>query len=106
MSKRGSVPGATDAVAGAIPDDRHPPPPEVRHDELAIALVSRLTCRRIDDLRNELGLVEMHAVARVAGETVRADLGGAGVVERREPELRLDPLSRRRDRRPGLSGVN
>src|SRR5437899_7229387 len=109
--ERGAAAGAapadaTDAVAGAIPDDRHPPAPEVCHDELALALVGGLTRRRIDDLRDELGLVEMHAVARLAGEAVRADLSGAGMVERRDAELRLDPLARRRDRCPGLAGLN
>ena len=48
----------------------------------------------------------MHAVARLAGEAVRADLSGAGMVERRDAELRLDPLARCGDRCPGLAGVN
>src|SRR3989442_721979 len=96
---------SANAVAGAITEHRHTPSSEVGHDELALAFVLRLASLGIEDLRDEIRLIDMHAVASLARKPVRADLGRPGVVERCHAELSLYALARGRDRRPGLAGV-
>src|SRR5207249_8031132 len=92
-----AFPHRAHAVAGPVTDHRHAPSAEVRHDELALALLARGARDGIENFDDELGLVDVHAVARGAREAVRADLGRPRVVERRHPELALDALARRRD---------
>src|SRR5438552_6484080 len=94
-----------DPIPGAITDDRHAPTTEIRENELPVPFVPDLAVRA-DHLDDELRFVDVDTVARGAREPVRTDFGRAGVIERFNPELLLDPLARGRDRGAGLSGVD
>jgi hypothetical protein len=75
--------GGAHDVAGLVADDGEAPAAEVGDDQLAaLAFRHRPAAGRVEDLGDVLALDEMGAAGlHAALEGMRADLGGAGVVE-------------------------